>query len=113
MNNSVSSHVSQLGVIVLLLQLESVSLPVGPLEGVFTEIMCFCFSWFRHTHRKIEEGAQLEAEWNAKLALYEATYPKEAAEFKQLVSGKLPEGWEKALPVSATNCWRCVLPMFL
>eukprot|EP00270_Netrium_digitus_P008902 TRINITY_DN2693_c0_g1_i2.p1 TRINITY_DN2693_c0_g1~~TRINITY_DN2693_c0_g1_i2.p1 ORF type:complete len:787 (-),score=242.30 TRINITY_DN2693_c0_g1_i2:156-2381(-) len=47
---------------------------------------------------KIPEGAAVEASWNATLAEYEAKYPAEAAEFKQLISGELPEGWEKALP---------------
>ena len=42
----------------------------------------------------------MEAEWNAGLAAYESKYPEEAKEFKQLISGDLPEGWEKALPVS-------------
>jgi hypothetical protein len=31
---------------------------------------------------------------------YEKKYPTEAAEFKQLISLKLPEGSDKALPVS-------------
>lgn len=48
----------------------------------------------------MEEGAAVEAEWNSKLAAYESKYPEEAKEFKQLISGDLPEGWEKALPVS-------------
>ncbi len=29
---------------------------------------------------------------------YKAKYPKEAAEFKALVSQQLPAGWESALP---------------
>eukprot|EP00475_Leptophrys_vorax_P032630 TRINITY_DN50583_c0_g1_i1.p1 TRINITY_DN50583_c0_g1~~TRINITY_DN50583_c0_g1_i1.p1 ORF type:complete len:742 (-),score=103.13 TRINITY_DN50583_c0_g1_i1:132-2357(-) len=53
---------------------------------------------YAHTAKKVEEGAKLEAEWNEKLAYYEKTYPKEAAEFKQLISLELPAGWEKALP---------------
>ena len=46
------------------------------------------------------EGAAVEAEWNSDLAAYESKYPELAKEFKQLISGDLPEGWEKALPVS-------------
>lgn len=57
----------------------------------------------------MEEGAAVEAEWNADLAAYESKYPEEAKEFKQLISGDLPEGWEKALPVSeqirGTQVW--------
>jgi hypothetical protein len=70
--------------------------------------------WSRHAAR----GASFEAEWSSKLAEHEKKYPEEAAEFKALISGKLPEGWDKALPVriwtktisklllSNFPCWR-------
>ena len=48
-------------------------------------------------HQAIEKGAKAEAEWNDRFAAYEKAYPAEAAEFKRITSGKLPEGWEKAL----------------
>merc|ERR1712054_740601 len=44
-------------------------------------------------------GAAIEAEWEATSAKYTEMYPEEAAEFKQLISGELPEDWESALPV--------------
>ena len=44
-------------------------------------------------------GAALEAEWNKLLAAYGEKYPKEHAELTRRISGKLPEGWEKSLPV--------------
>eukprot|EP00894_Picocystis_sp_ML_P003705 jgi/Pico_ML_1/54222/g4627.t2 len=47
---------------------------------------------------KIASGAEVEAEWNAKLEAYSQKYPAEAAEFKQLISQELPAGWEDALP---------------
>jgi transketolase len=50
--------------------------------------------WSRHT----PEGAALESEWNAKFAAYEKKYPEEAAEFKSIIKGELPAGWESALP---------------
>jgi transketolase len=50
--------------------------------------------WSRHT----PEGATLESEWNAKFAAYEKKYPEEAAEFKSIIKGELPAGWESALP---------------
>jgi transketolase len=46
----------------------------------------------------VANGAASEAAWKASLAAYEAKYPAEAKEFKQLTSGELPAGWEKALP---------------
>ena len=57
--------------------------------------------FFRHWSRHVPVGAAYEAEWNAKFAEYEKKYPEEAAELKSLITGELPAGWEKALPVSS------------
>eukprot|EP01018_Ginkgo_biloba_P016182 Gb_10221 [translate_table: standard] len=51
-----------------------------------------------HWSRHASKGAALEAEWSAKLAEYEKKYTEAAAEFKAMISGKFPDGWEKALP---------------
>lgn len=51
-----------------------------------------------HWRKAIERGTKLEEEWNAVLATYKSKYAEEAAEFERLLSGKLPEGWEKCLP---------------
>lgn len=45
-----------------------------------------------------EQNAKVEAEWNDLVAKYTKEFPTEAAELKRRLSGKLPEGWEKALP---------------
>jgi transketolase len=50
-------------------------------------------------HKKSAEGAALEAEWNQLLEKYSAEYSAEAADLKRRLTGKLPEGWEKSLPV--------------
>lgn len=50
------------------------------------------------TMDKSAAGKEVEAAWNASLAAYKGKYPKEAAEFEGLLSGKLPDGWDKALP---------------
>ncbi|CAL5035072.1 unnamed protein product [Urochloa decumbens] len=52
----------------------------------------------RYWSHHIDEGASLEAEWNAKFAEYENKYHQEAAELKSIVSGELPSGWDNALP---------------
>ena len=44
-------------------------------------------------------GAKLESEWNALLSAYGEKFPAEHAELTRRISGKLPEGWEKNLPV--------------
>ncbi|AOY82072.1 transketolase [Moorena producens JHB] len=51
-----------------------------------------------HFRKAVERGTEAEAAWNQTLADYKAKYPEQAAEFEQITSGKLPEGWEKALP---------------
>ncbi len=52
----------------------------------------------KHFRQAIDRGAQAESEWNKTFADYKAKYPEAAAEFERLVSHKLPDGWEKALP---------------
>ncbi|ESA38068.1 transketolase [Leptolyngbya sp. Heron Island J] len=46
----------------------------------------------------IDKGASAEAEWTQTLATYRTKYADEAALFERMISGKLPEGWEAALP---------------
>ncbi|RZC25167.1 Transketolase, chloroplastic, partial [Glycine soja] len=48
-------------------------------------------------------GAKLEAEWNDKFVEYEKKYSEEAAKLKAIIAGKLPAGWEKALPDGPTH----------
>jgi transketolase len=56
-----------------------------------------------HWRKAVERGAQLEDEWNQVLAQYRSKYANEAAEFERFISNKLPEGWEKSLPVYTTE----------
>jgi transketolase len=51
-----------------------------------------------HWRKAIERGANLEEEWNAAMSAYKSKYAAEAAEFERMLSGKLPDGWEKSLP---------------
>ena len=44
-------------------------------------------------------GAALEEKWNTLVAEYGKKYPKEHAELTRRISGELPKGWEKSLPV--------------
>jgi transketolase len=46
-----------------------------------------------------DKGAKLEAEWNKLYKAYGDKYPQEAKELARRLEGKLPDGWEKALPV--------------
>src|SRR2546426_7398073 len=51
-----------------------------------------------HFRRSIERGAQQEAEWNALVSQYEAKYPELGRQWRVMMSGELPEGWESHLP---------------
>jgi transketolase len=46
----------------------------------------------------VTRGARARADWEKRIAAYAAAHPAEAAEFRRMLSGELPEGWEKALP---------------
>ncbi|KAF9533402.1 transketolase [Crepidotus variabilis] len=46
-----------------------------------------------------KRGAKLESEWTSLLASYAKKYPNEHAELTRRISGELPDGWEKLLPV--------------
>ncbi|SCZ97087.1 BZ3500_MvSof-1268-A1-R1_Chr4-2g06982 [Microbotryum saponariae] len=45
-----------------------------------------------------EKGAKTEAAWQKMFDEYSSKYPEEAADIKRRIAGKLPDGWEKALP---------------
>jgi transketolase len=47
----------------------------------------------------IEAGNQLEITWKNTLSGYRGEFPQKAEEFERRISGKLPDGWEKTLPV--------------
>jgi transketolase len=50
-------------------------------------------------HRAIaERGQQTREKWEKLFARYRETFPREAAEFDQLRSGKISDGWQDALP---------------
>jgi transketolase len=48
--------------------------------------------------RAREEGKTLEAKWRERFAAYEREHPALAAEWNRRVAGRLPEGWDSALP---------------
>ena len=44
-------------------------------------------------------GAELESDWRRRFDAYASAQPALAAEFEQWLSGRLPQGWDKTLPV--------------
>lgn len=51
-----------------------------------------------HMRGAVERGAKLESEWTALCARYRSAFPDLAAQFDRRMTGKLPPGWEAALP---------------
>jgi transketolase len=47
----------------------------------------------------VERGARLESEWNRRFEAYANANLGEAAEFRSLMTGELPKGWDQDLPV--------------
>jgi transketolase len=50
-----------------------------------------------HWRESVARGGALETEWRSRLADYSTANPAEAAELERWLSGKLPDGWDKAL----------------
>jgi transketolase len=48
--------------------------------------------------KAVENGSQLEADWDKQFAAYEEAYPAQAEELHLLMQGQLPEGWDRDLP---------------
>ena len=48
--------------------------------------------------RARERGVRLEAEWRIRWDAYRAAHPDLAAELERRLAGRLPEGWDAALP---------------
>jgi transketolase len=51
-----------------------------------------------HFRRATERGAAARARWDELFARYEGAHPELAAEWRQAWAGKLPAGWDAALP---------------
>jgi len=56
-----------------------------------------------HFREAVDKGAAAEAGWNTLFAAYRQQYPELAAEWDQLMSGQLPAGWDKDIPVFAAG----------
>jgi len=51
-----------------------------------------------HLRSAVERGAQQQAEWDARFARYAEAHPELAAEWRRVVAGELPAGWDDTLP---------------
>ena len=51
-----------------------------------------------HFRKALDRGAKAQKDWKARLEAYKQAFPNEAAEFEQIVSGRLPKNWDADLP---------------
>ncbi|WP_018571825.1 transketolase [Streptomyces sp. PsTaAH-124] len=52
-----------------------------------------------HTRRTLDRGAEAHAAWEKQLTEWRGVRPERARLLDRIVAGKLPEGWQDALPV--------------
>ncbi len=51
-----------------------------------------------HMRAACERGATLRADWQARFEAYAVAYPAEAQQLRQVLTGRLPDGWKAQLP---------------
>ncbi|QEV20548.1 transketolase [Streptomyces alboniger] len=51
-----------------------------------------------HTRKALDRGAEAHAAWDKRLARWRAADPERSRLLDRVVAGRLPEGWEQALP---------------
>ncbi len=51
-----------------------------------------------HMRQALDDGADLQSEWNARKDRYAEAHPERAATFDRWVAGDLPDGWKQELP---------------
>jgi transketolase len=51
-----------------------------------------------HFQRSVRRGVQAEREWDERLSSYAKAFPNPAEEFRQVMLGELPQGWDTDIP---------------
>lgn len=51
-----------------------------------------------HFRQAVDRGEKWQAEWEAVFSEYSRVYPDLAQEFRRVIAGELPDGWEQTLP---------------
>lgn len=86
-----SAHGEPLGPDELRLTKENLGWPLEPQCHIPEEVL-------RHFRQAREKGNELEEDWNARFGAYKKAYPELADRWTQWIDGKLPMGWEAAIP---------------
>jgi len=88
-----ASHGSPLGA-------DEIKLTKAAYDWTFEEDFHVPAEVYDHFNKTVKEaGSAKENEWNELVSGYEKEYPELAKQFKDAISGELPEGWDKDIPV--------------
>jgi transketolase len=52
-----------------------------------------------HFRQAVSNGEKLQQQWQARFDQYASSYPEMAAEWKRMMEGRLPDGWDASLPI--------------
>ncbi|HXB13974.1 MAG TPA: transketolase, partial [Bacteroidia bacterium] len=86
-----SAHGSPLGEEEVKLTKENLNWPIEPPFLIPEEVLL-------HFRKAVEQGAQLEKEWENNFSTYENKYPELATELKSLINGTLQPNWAAKIP---------------
>ncbi len=90
--DTAAAHGEPLGPDEVKLSKENLGWPVDPTFLIPDEAL----ARFRQA---LQEGNKREEEWNGRFHSYEREYPELAGEWKWVMSGELPAGWDKDIPI--------------
>ena len=90
--NTAGCHGEPLGTEEIRLTKENLGWPLEPTFYIPQEAQ-------KAFRKPVKDGEKREKEWTTLLAAYEKAYPELAGEWKRIIAGDLPEGWEQGIPV--------------
>jgi len=90
--DTAAAHGEPLGADEVRLTKENLGWPLEPTFLIPEEVL----ARFRQA---LQEGEKWETEWNARFQSYRKEYPELAEQWKQAMSGELPTGWDKDIPI--------------
>lgn len=89
--NKASAHGEPLGADEVKLTKEALGWPTTPAFLVPAEAT-------EHFHQAAARGKAAQADWQTRFEAYAKAHPDLAAEFKRVMAGELPAGWENSIP---------------